>query len=155
MRKILLLIFFVTLSKATYSQSEKTNDDELIVMTKEKHEALRRDIENYKLLLVEYQKLKIDYEILQIKVETQKKQLDSLDYNKIVLLEEKIKSTQQKIAELNNVIRDKDVSYQLLNRSYYKEKNKNIRKVKIKEEAVIWKITTIVFFISIFIVAGQ
>lgn len=124
-------------------------------MTKEKHEALRRDIENYKLLLVEYQKLKTDYEILQVKVETQKRQLDSLDYNRLVLLEEKIKSTQQKIAELNDIIREKDVSYQLLNRSFYKEKNKNTRNVKIKEEAVIWKITSIVFFISIFIAAGQ
>lgn len=49
-------------------------------MTKAKHEALRRDIEDYKLLLIKYQNLRIEQEILVYDLERQAKLLKRQSY---------------------------------------------------------------------------
>src|SRR5258705_7363897 len=64
MKKILLLIFFVSLSNLIYSQSTENQTNDVIIMSKDKHEALRRDIEDYKLLLIKYQSLRSEQDVL-------------------------------------------------------------------------------------------
>lgn len=54
MKKIIILIVLIfNLNLISYSQD--------VIMTKQKHEQLRKNIEDYKKLIVDYDKLKKDY----------------------------------------------------------------------------------------------
>ena len=163
MKKILLLVFFVVLSKVTFSQSTetKTSNDEMVIMTKDKHEALRRDMEDYKMLLAKYQTLRIEQEILIADLQRQGKSLSEqhklmIEFrNKNELLVKEIDALQIKIDKqsLDNAELRED--YSKLNRNYYTEKGKVYRMKKAQAELYIWRGSAVFFFLAMLVVGSQ
>jgi len=162
MKKILLLIFFVILSKATYSQSEnQTNEGDLIIMTKAKHEALRRDIEDYKLLLIKYQSLRIEQETLVADLDRQSKLLESkaetLDASRkrVDYLESEIATLRIQIEQQQKKIGDMEAVYRNMYRNYYLEKGKVYRMQKGQANLRMWQGAAVFFFLAMLVVGSQ
>lgn len=130
-------------------------------MSKSKHEALRRDIEDYKLLLVKYQSLRIEQEIISADLERQSKILDNrnekyLDALKhIDYLEKELNYIRNEIESCKLSQSDKEKAYNDLKRMYYKEKGKNVRMQKGQAELYIWKASAIFFFFAMLLVGSQ
>lgn len=164
MKKILLVIFFVGLSNLIYSQSQNqsqqinSDDEEVIIMSKAKHEALRHDMEDYKVLLVKYQSIRVEQEILTADLDRQSKLLNAKNetlvqaQNRIDYLESeandlriKIETQSQKITELNQ-------NYRNMDRLYYVEKNKVYHMKKGQTQLYMWRGLTLFFFCAMLVV---
>jgi chromosome segregation ATPase len=128
-------------------------------MTKAKHEALRRDIEDYKLLLIKYQTLRIEQEILVSDLERQAKLLESKNDNlseirkRVDYLESELNTLREKIEKQSASIAEKEKLYNDLKKMYYKEKAKNVRMQKGQAEVYIWKGAAIFFFFAMLLLA--
>lgn len=139
----------------------KSNDEELIVLTKTKHDALRKDIEDYKNLLIRYQSIKIDYETtladLERQSKTSEKTFDELKRANIQIasMENEVESLKAKILEMGQKYSELDKSYRHLNGSFYDEKSKVIRMQKGQTQVYIWKGLAVFFFLCIFIVQAN
>lgn len=133
----------------------------MIIMSKEKHEALRRDIEDYKLLLIKYQSLRIEQETLTADLERQAKLLESktetldaarkrVEYleSEITTLRTQIEQQQQKIAEM-------DAVYKNIYKNYYAEKGKVYRLKKGQGSVYAWKGAAVFFFVAMLIVGSH
>lgn len=147
----------------TYSQSTETipTNEELVIMTKEKHEALRRDLHDYKLLLAKYQTIRIEQEILIADLERQGKLLE----NKSEILDDFRKKNEQLLNEIDalNVriekqkleLGDLREDYNNLSRAYYTEKAKVYRMQKDQAGVWVWRGLAIFFFFSMLVVGSQ
>ena len=130
-------------------------------MTQAKHEALRRDIEDYKKLLVKYQSLRIEQEILTNDLERQSKLLESrndkyLDaIKRIGVLEEEVAYVRLETEKKSATIAEKERVYNDLKRMYYVEKGKVYKMKKGQAEVYIWKGLTVFFFVSMLLVGSQ
>lgn len=130
-------------------------------MTKAKHEALRRDIEDYKFLLVKYQSLRIEQEILVSDLERQSKLLESKNNNlseirkRVDYLESELNTLRNTIEKQSATITEKERMYANLTRMYYKEKSKNVKMQKQQAEVYIWKAGTIFFFVAMLLIGSQ
>jgi len=128
-------------------------------MTKAKHEALRRDIEDYKLLLIKYQSLRIEQDILISDLERQAKLLESKNDNlseirkKVEYLESELTTLRNTIDKQSTTIAEKERIYNNLTRMYYKEKGKNFKMQKQQAEVYIWKGAAIFFFFAMLLLA--
>jgi chromosome segregation ATPase len=128
-------------------------------MTKAKHEALRRDIEDYKLLLIKYQTLRIEQEILVSDLERQAKLLESKNNNlseirkKVEYLESELNTLKEKIEKQSVAMVEKEKLYNDLKKMYYKEKGKNVKMQKQQAEVYIWKGAAIFFFFAMLLLA--
>lgn len=128
-------------------------------MTKAKHEALRRDIEDYKLLLIKYQSLRIEQEILVSDLERQSKLLESKNDNlselrkRVDYLDSELNSLRNTIEKQSATIAEKERIYGNLSRMYYKEKGKNVRMQKQQAEVYIWRGAAIFFFFAMLLLA--
>lgn len=142
------------------SQNQATNE-ELIVMTKDKHEALRRDVEDYKVLLMKYSALREELEMMVSDLERQSKFLSK---NKEALmdarrasdkLEDQLNAAQIKIESLETKNTEISKDYSELARGYRKEKAKVIRLQKDNKGLWIWKLLTVFFFLAMLLVGGN
>lgn len=130
-------------------------------MTKDKHEALRKDMEDYRLLLRKYQYLRIEQEILISDLQRQGKSLE--DQNKLMiefrrkneLLVKEIDALQIKIDKQTKDNTNLRNDYSRLNRSYYTEKGKVYRMKKAQAELYVWKCGTLFFFGAMLIIGSQ
>ncbi len=130
-------------------------------MSKAKHEALRRDMEDYKLLLAKYQTLRIEQEILISDLERQGKLLA----NKSDILEEFRKKNEQllrQIDALNEKVQKQSAEigglhndYNRVNRNLYSEKGKVIRMRKDQAGVWAWRGAAVFFFVSMLIVGAH
>lgn len=151
------------MSGAIWSQSitNQPTEEELIVLTKSKHDALRKDIDDYRNLLIKYQSVKIEYDVvvadLERQTKTSGKTFDELKKAnlKIVSLENEVSSLRNEIYDLNSRLSDLDKSYKRLDKMYYTEKGKVHRLKKGQAEVYAWKGAALFFFLCIFIVAGN
>lgn len=149
----------------TYSQSvdqkPTTNNEELVVMTKDRHEALRKDIEDYKLLLVKYQTLRIEQEILVSDLERQ----SNLLKNKNEILNEFRKRNDELIKEIDALnikiekqkmeLGDLHKDYNSLSRNFYIEKGKVFKMKKGQAQVFLWKGAALFFFCGMLIIGVQ
>jgi hypothetical protein len=133
----------------------------MIIMSRAKHEALRRDMEDYKLLLTKYQTLRIEQEILisdlerqgqllanknDILIEFRKKNEELL--KQIDVLNAKVEKQKAEIGGLHE-------DYNRVNRNLYNEKGKVIRMRKDQTEVYLWRGAAVFFFVSMLIVAAH
>lgn len=130
-------------------------------MTKAKHDALRKDIEDYKILLIKYQSLKIEYDVTLSDLERQaklststfdqlKKANTQIDY-----LESELATVKNKLEILSASNSELKKAYANLEKQYYKEKRKVYRMKKQQAGVYIWRFTTIFAIICVFLVAGN
>lgn len=154
-----MLILFVIISGAIFSQSiPNNNDEELIVLTKSKHDALRKDIEDYKNLLVKYQALRVEFDVTISDLERQTKlSTNTFDQLKkvtqqVVYLESELATAKEKLDKLAISDRELKKSYASLQKEHYKEKRKVYKLKKQQANVYIWRyaaITAVVFMIII------
>lgn len=130
-------------------------------MSKEKHEALRRDIEDYKLLLIKYQSLRVEQEILISDLERQSKFLNSKNESLVKAregieqLENEVNSLRIIIEKLSTKISELEKNYKNAYRLYYIEKGKVYHMKKGQARLRAWQGITIFFFLAMLIVGSQ
>jgi len=130
-------------------------------MSRSKHEALRHDIEDYKLLLVKYQSLRIEQETLTADLERQSKLLNNNNdkyrnaLKRIDVLEQDIAYVRKMIEDCNLSKTDKDKSYNALKKMYYNEKGKRVSMQKQQANVYVWKVTTVFFFLAMLLIGSQ
>lgn len=130
-------------------------------MSKSKHEALRKDIEDYKQLLIKYQSLRIEQDILSADLERQSKLLDNKNekyvdaLKRIDVLENDIVFIRKKIEECTLTNSEKEQAYNSLKRMYYYEKGKRLKMQKQQAQVYIWKTATVFFFLAMLLVGSQ
>lgn len=130
-------------------------------MTKSKHEALRKDIEDYKLLLIKYQTLRIEQEILVSDLERQGKLLE----NKSNVLDEFRKKNEQLLREIDALNikiekQEKEIGtlqndYKRVTRNLYTEKGKVYKMKKDQAEVYLWRGAAVFFFFAMLVVGSQ
>jgi len=145
------------------SQSIPNNqsNEDLIVLTKAKHDALRKDIEDYKILLIKYQSLKVEYDVIISDLERQTK-LSSTSFDKLVKSNQQIDYLESELGTIKNKLEVLSASdselkkaYANLEKQYYKEKRKVYKMKKQQTNVYIWRFTAIFAIICVFIVAGN
>jgi len=130
-------------------------------MTKAKHEALRRDIEDYKILLIKYQSLRIEQETLAADLDRQSKLLESKAENleasrkRIEFLESEINTLRIQIEQQQKKITEMDAVYKNIYRNYYAEKAKVYRMQKGQANLRVWQGAALFFFFAMLIVGSQ
>lgn len=130
-------------------------------MSKAKHEALRRDIDDYKNLLVKYQSLRIEQETLTSDLDRQSKLLESKvdDLNeairKIKYLEDELETLRIIIQKQSKKITDAENSNRVLRKLYQNETYKVSSMKKGQAEVYIWRYSTIFFFCAMLVVGTQ
>ncbi len=163
MKKTLLSILFTIISGAILSQSIPNNqsNEELIVLTKTKHDALRKDIEDYKILLVKYNSIKIEYDVILNDLERQAK-LSTTTFNQlkkanqqIDYLESELATTKNKLEVLSASNDELKKAYANLEKQYYKEKRRVYKMKKQQANVYLWRYAAIFATICVFIVAGN
>ena len=133
----------------------------MVVMTKDKHEALRRDIDDYRKLLSKYQTLRIEQDILIADLQRQGKSL--AEQHKMMVefrqknesLVKEIDALQIKIDKQAKDNADLREDYSKLNRSYYTEKGKVYRMKKAQAELYMWRGAAVFFFFAMLVVGSQ
>lgn len=165
MKGILLLIFFVLISGVTLSQSlpspQTNGGEELIVLTKSKHDALRKDIDDYKVLLIKYNSMRLEYEVIFHDLDRQSKLTEKTfgDYKKSVLKIEDLEDANQalrlKLDAINVKYADLSKKYQNLSAMYHNDKYKIIKLKMGLAELWIWRSVSFFSFFSIFVVAAN
>jgi predicted nucleic acid-binding Zn-ribbon protein len=130
-------------------------------MTKSKHDALRKDIEDYKQLLVKYQKLRIEQDILIAELNNQTKLLQSKNdvLNEFHItndeLIKEIDALNLKIEKQKMELGDIHKNYNNLSRNFYDEKGKNLKMKRQQSNLYIWKSAAVFFFFAMLIVDSQ
>jgi exonuclease VII small subunit len=130
-------------------------------MSKAKHEALRRDIDDYKNLLIKYQSLRIEYETLISDLDRQSKLLESKvdaleeGRKRIKYLDDEIETLRIIIQKQSKKITDAENSNRVLRKLYETESAKAYSMKKGQAEVYIWRYTTIFFFCMMLIVGTQ
>lgn len=130
-------------------------------MSKSKHEALRRDIEDYKLLLIKYQSLRIEQEIITADLARQANILDNRNekyleaMKRIDVLNKEVDYVRNQVEECNLSMVNKAKAYNDLKRMYYNEKSKNITMKKQQGSVWIWRTSAIFFFFAMLLMAGS
>jgi chromosome segregation ATPase len=149
----------VTLSQSTNPQNN--SNEELIVLTKSKHDALRKDIEDYKNLLIKYQSTKIEYDVLVNDLERQSKLTSSTfdqlkkSNNRVDYLESELATIKDKLEKLAESNSDYKKSYAALEREYYKEKRKVYKLKKQQGGVYVWRGLAIFMTVAFIIIAGE
>lgn len=125
-------------NKVTWSQSEEKKinlvNGRPVTLTWEQHEALRRNIEDYQKLIIEYDKSKLDFRKMSESMNRYKLENDSLNSNLVSStkdLNKKLKNQNSSIEELKTQIvnlnyqlgKSNDDKIKLTNRITYTEKS--------------------------------
>lgn len=130
-------------------------------MSRERHEALRKDIEDFKLLLGKYQALRIEQEVLikdlvrQGKLLKNNSDLVSEFRKKNEDLMKEIDALNAKLEKQMDQLGDLQEDYKTLSQNYYKEKAKVNRMTKAQTELNVWRGLTVFFFIMMLIAGSQ
>jgi septal ring factor EnvC (AmiA/AmiB activator) len=130
----------------------------MIIMSKSKHEALRKDIEDFKRLIIKYQSLRNERDILIGDLDRQSKLLESntevLDNlrKKVSFLESENASLEIELGKKIEELSKKNEAYGRLAKNYYEEKGKVYSMQKAQAKLYIWEALAIFFAVAMLIV---
>ena len=125
------------MNTATWSQSsDQTNQpssSDFVLISKEKHEELRKNIEDYKKLIVDYEKLKFDLQECSADKNSDNTKIINLQ-KEIVALQDKIIFQADRITRLEEALRKQGATILDL-----KEYNNQLTKLNYKNQAKIYR----------------